>query len=169
MLELKVHDREHEVVLKFEHSLLSLSKWESKHKKPFMSRDQKTPTELFEYFQDMLLSPEDDPDLVYLLSPEQMDELGDYINQPQSASSVPDDGKKQINSETITSELMYYWLVAMKIPFQPTESWHVSRVLMLVQITNYKNQPAKKRRPAEVMADWRRINEERKQKYNTSG
>lgn len=169
MLELKVNDGDHEVVLQFEHSLLSLSKWESRTHKAFMTVVEKTPTELLDYFEDMLLSPEDDRKLVYVLSPAQMDELAVYINTPQTASSVPDEVRKKFNPEIITSELIYYWLVGMKIPFHPVEGWHLSRLMMLVQITNYKNQPAKKRKTHEVMTDWIRLNEERKKQYGTNG
>lgn len=169
MLELKVHDGDREVVLQFEHSLLSLSKWESKHKVPFMIDRQKTNEEMLDYFVDMLLSPDVDSNLVYGLSPNQMDRIINYINTPQTASSVPPDVKTLYNSETITSELIYYWLSALRVSFQPTETWHISRIMMLVQIAGYKQQPAKKRNPKEVMTDWIRINEERKKKFGTRG
>ncbi|HEU5091936.1 MAG TPA: hypothetical protein VFT30_04580 [Nitrospira sp.] len=169
MLELKVHDGEREVVLRFEHSLLSLSKWESKYKKPFMVVGQKSAREMLDYYECMLLPPEDDPDLLVLLDPEQMDQLTTYINEPQTASSVPDEGRKGGDGETITSELIYYWLSQMRIPFQPTETWHLSRIVMLVQITGWKQQPAKKRKPAEVYREWIAENERRKKLFKTRG
>jgi hypothetical protein len=170
VLELIVNDGDEEVALRFEHSLLSLSKWESRTRKVFLSRtEQKSHSELLDYFQDMLLSPEGRPELVYLLSPEQMDRIANYINEDQTASSVPQEGPKQVNPETITSELIYYWLVAMRIPFHPVESWHLSRCMMLVQITNYKNQPPKKKNPRDVMRDWRQENERRKKLLGTTG
>lgn len=169
MLELKVHDGDREVVLLFEHSLLSLSKWEEKFKKPWMTSAQKTSTELISYFQCMLLPPEDDPDLVYLLEPDQTDRLIEYMNEQRTASSVPDDGKRGVAEEIVTSELIYWWLTALRIPFQPTESWHLSRTMMLVQIAGYKQQPAKKRNPRQVMSDMLRENERRKKLLNTSG
>ena len=171
MLELKVFDGERDVVLQFEHSLLSLSKWEAKTRKAFLARSQRTPSELYSYFECMLLPPEDDPNLVVLINPEQMKELTDYINTSQTASSVPVDDKKVLDDETITSELIYWWLAALRIPFQPTESWHLSRTVMLVQIGGYKSQPEDKRkkRAKPNMADWMRINEERKKQYGTNG
>lgn len=168
MLEFKVLNGDQEVVLKFEHSLLSLSKWESKTRKPFLTTDQKTPTQLLEYFQDMLLPPEDDPDLVYLLDPKQMDRLTDYINEQRTASSIPPQPTKYTAEQT-TSELIYYWLVQLKIPFHPVETWHLSRLLMLVQITGYKQQPPKKRPVSETMADWIKKNNERRERFNTNG
>ena len=170
MLELTVHHFDQDVVLRFEHSLLSLSKWESKYKKAFMTKVQKSNSELLDYFQMMLLSPEDDPDLVLLLSTEQMDELVEYMNTPQTASSVPEDGQRKIDDETVTSELMYFWLTALRIPFQPTETWHLSRLTMLVQITGYKQQPEKKKRFTRRTAQsWVQENERRKKMLGTSG
>lgn len=169
MLELKVIDGEREVALRFEHSLLSLSKWESKYKKAFLTNAEKTPGELVDYFQMMLVTPEDATDLVLSLEPEQMEDLTNYINEVRSASSVPDDGKKQVNQETVTSELIYYWLSALRISFHPTETWHLSRIMMLVQIAGYKQQPEKKRRPKEVWTDWIQENERRKKLFKTEG
>ena len=168
MLELRVHDGERDVVLQFEHSLLSLSKWESKHKIPFLARRIKTNDELIDYFQDMLLPP-GDPRMVYMLDPQQLEDLGQYINDPMTASSVPNEETRKFQEETITSELIYYWLVALEIPFTPTETWHVNRIVMLVQITSYKKQPPKKRPPGDVMAKWRELNEQRKKMFNTNG
>jgi hypothetical protein len=169
VLELKVHDGDREVVLQFEHSLLSLSKWESKTRQAFLTTRQKTPDEMIGYFQDMLLPPANNPNLVYGLSPTQIEELTNYINNSHTASSVPDEVASRYNPETITSELIYYWLVAMQIPFHPAETWHLSRLMMLVQITNFKNQPPKKRKASEVYSEWRRENERRKKMFNTNG
>lgn len=171
MLELNVYDGEHEVVLKFEHSLLSLSKWESRTKRAFLTNVRKTPEEMIAYYQDMLVSPEDETDLIYLLDPKQLTDLDDYINSKQSASYVPEQKNSKYNPEVTTSELIYYWLVGLQIPFHPVETWHVSRVMMLVQITSFKNQPPEKRkRPdGDTMREWAALNEARLKKYNTTG
>lgn len=170
MLELTVLTDEAAVTLEFEHSLLSISKWEAKYKKAFMTDRQKTPGELIDYYEMMLMTPGADKRLVYALEPQQLEDLANYINEQRTASSVPVDKNQQGQSETITSELMYYWLTALRIPFQPTETWHITRLLMLVQIVGYKQQPAKeKRKPAEVMQDWRAINERQKKMLGTRG
>lgn len=168
MFELKVHDEDREVVLVFEHSLLALSKWEGKTKKAFLTNAVKSNEELIDYFQDMLVSPEGAQDLVYVLDPEQLDSLTNYMNSSQTASTVPQEPIKY-NPEVTTSELIYYWLVGLKIPFHPVETWHISRLMMLVQITSFKQQPPKKQKNAEIMSKWREINEERKKKYHTEG
>ena len=168
MLELKVYDDSEVVVLQFEHSLLSLSKWESKNKKPFMSTPTKSSIEMIDYFQDMLINDVKE-ELVYRLSPEQLDELVEYINDQPTASSVPSDGPQKISNEMITSELVYYWLAALKIPFDPVETWHLHRLMMLIRIANYKSQPAKKQNSASMLQKWREANEARKKEFNTTG
>lgn len=167
MLELEVENEGKVVKLQFEHSLRSLSKWEAKTRKAFMATQEKSPSEMVEYYRFMLLSPED-PDLVYLLSPAQMEELTDYINSNLTASSVPNEGPTQYNPEITTSELVYFWMTALKINWE-AQDWHFSRLMMLIQITSYKQQPPKKRNPREVLSDMRRENERRKKLLNTSG
>lgn len=167
MLEFKVHDGENEVVLQFEHSLLSLSKWESKTKKAFLGTPTKTSAEMLDYYQAMLLSDHGE-ELVYRLSPGQLDEISEYINDTRTASSVPPDPENRRTGEIVTSELIYYWMVALKIPFV-TETWHLNRLMMLIQITSYKNQPEKKRSQAEMAAKWREANERNKQLLGTEG
>lgn len=119
------------------------------------------------YYQDMMIS-DHDPNLVYGLSPEQQDELTIYINTPQTASSVPKTGPQRRNTETITSELIYYWLSALKLNWE-AQHWHLSRCMMLIEIAGYKQAPAKKRNPREVLTDWAQQNEERKKKFGISG
>lgn len=167
MLELEVVNEGKSVKLQFEHSLRSLSKWESKFKVAFLATPEKSPSQMIEYYQCMLLSQQD-PDLVYLLSPKQMDELTDYINNDQTASSVPNEGPTQYNSEITTTELVYFWMTALKINWE-AQDWHFSRLMMLIQITSYKQQPPKKRNPREVLSDMRKENERRKKLLGTSG
>lgn len=167
MLELEVENEGKMVTLQFEHSLRSLSKWESKYLVAFLAQREKTPSEMLDYYQCMLLSPAE-PELVYLLSPKQMDELTNYINANLTASSVPNDGPPQYNPEITTSELIYFWMVALKINWE-AQDWHLSRLMMLIQITSYKQQPPKKRNPREVLSDMRKENERRKKLLNTSG
>lgn len=168
MLELDVKTNEGTFKLQFEHSLRSLSKWEEKNKKAFMASREKLPSEMIDYFQCMLLTPDADPDLIYACTPAQLDELAEYINDTRSASSVPHETKSQYNPEVTTSELIYFWMTALKINWE-AQDWHLSRLMMLIQITSYKQQPPKKRKPTEVMRDWREINERQKKLLGTSG
>lgn len=170
MLELEVMTDEGTVKLQFEHSLRNLSKWEEKFKISWFASREKLPSQMLDYYQCMLLSTDVDPDLVYGLSPNQLDELTEYINESRTASSVPQ-GRPTHNPEITTTELVYYWMTALKINWE-AQDWHFSRLMMLIEITSYKNQPEdkKKRRTAgEVMTDWRQENERRKKLFNTSG
>lgn len=170
MLELKVRDGDREVVLQFEHSLLSLSKWEAKNKKAFLATPTKPHDELIDYFQYMLLTDES-PDIIYRLSPAQLDDLSNYINDSQTASSVPpEDTPRRGAGEIVTSELIYAWLAMLKIPFQPTETWHINRIMMLVAITNYKLKPEEKKKSrGDFMKKWREQQAMLKEKFGTSG
>lgn len=168
MLELEVMSEGKMFKLQFEHSLRSLSKWESIHKVPWLNGVQKTPSEMLDYYQCMMLSPKLDPNLVYALEPEQMEELTKYINTDQTASSIPSQGPPQHNPEITTSELVYFWMVALKINWE-AQDWHFSRLMMLIQITSFKQQPPKKRPMREVITDMRAENERRLKLFKTSG
>lgn len=165
MLELTIRDGSREVVLQFEHSLRSVSKWEAKHRKPFLSR-QRTALEMIDYYKEMVLTEGADPNLVYAMSPEQMEQVAKYINDNQTASSVP--REPGIHQETLTSELMYYWMVEMGIDWQ-AQDWHLSRLQMLIQITNFKKQPPKKNRGAGFRDSWQAANEAAKRRFNSNG
>lgn len=167
MLELEVETPDGTVKLQFEHSLRSLSKWESKHRKAFLGSAEKLPSEMIDYFKCMLLSPDINPDTVYACSPEQLDRITNYINENQSASSVPHETQSR-NDEVVTSELIYFWMVGLKINWE-AQDWHLSRLMMLIQITTHKQKPPKKQNPVQVMNDWRKENERRKQMLGTSG
>lgn len=166
MLELKVVQNDKSINLKFEHSLLSIAKWESKSRKAFLGPALKTATEMIEYYEEMLVSPADRK-LVYLLEPQQLEDLTKYINEPRTASSVPD-SKSSPNQEIVTSELIYYWMVGLRIPFD-AEKWHLSRLLMLIRITQFKQSPPEKQNKAQMAARWRELNAKRKAEYNTTG
>lgn len=169
MLELKADIDGQVVTLEFEHSLLSLSKWESRTKKPFLGSAQKKPTEMIDYFEDMLVTPGVDRGVVYTMEPDQLERLGAYINESRTASSVPAQAKSPGIKETVTSELMYYWLTTLKIPFHPTETWHISRLMMLVQITNFKQTPDNNKRSATTAADWREMSARNREKFGSDG
>jgi hypothetical protein len=169
MLELVVSTPEQVVVLEFEHSLLSLSKWESKHRKPFQSRLEKTHDEMLDYYQDMLLSSEEYKNLVYGLSPDQLEELLAYVNDTPTASSPSIDSSSRSSNEIITSELIYAWMTLLKIPWQPAETWHLGRLMILIQFINKIQTPAKQRPEKEIWTDWNAINEKRKAMLKTNG
>lgn len=168
MLEFDVHDGEKFVTVQFEHSLLALSKWESKHKKPFLGKTPPTAEELVDYYGCMIITPGVPEIAAYGLSPEQMGELGEYISDSKTASSVREVANAGGVQEPVTSELIYYWLVAMQIDFS-VESWHLSRLMMLVRITSFKNNPDKKKDVKGLEQRWAEANERQKKMFGTDG
>jgi len=155
--------------LELEHSLVSLSKWESKTEKPFLSKEEKTPEELLLYIEAMIVSAIFPRGVLSRLSLEHLSVVQEYIASSQSATTFGDMPEvKKSRGETITSELIYYWMVVFNIPFE-AEVWHLNRLLSLIRICNVKNQKPKKMSRSELMARNAKINAERKAKYGTSG
>ena len=127
--------------LKLEHSLVSISKWESKWKKPFLTSDNKTAAEFIDYIRCMTIN-QDVPDEVYaLLGHDNVRKIEEYIMDPATATTVTDRRKqKPGKSETPTSELIYYWMISNGIPFE-CEKWRLNRLLTLIRVCNAKGNP----------------------------
>jgi hypothetical protein len=155
--------------LELEHSLVSLSKWESKFCKAFLGREQKTVEEALFYVECMTLSQNFPAGIFDRLSAKNFEQINEYINRKMTATKFFDDGKKNINRETVTSELIYYWMFALQIPIE-AETWHLNRLLTLIQVSNLKNSPPKKnQRGTSTAAERKALNEARRKQYNTSG
>lgn len=154
--------------LELEHSLVSLSKWESITNKPFLSKQSKTVEEIRLYVEAMIISPIYHPDFVERLSQANIDAVNTYIESAQSATTFGTMPEVKGRGETITSELIYYWMVAFNIPFE-TEVWHLNRLFSLIRICNIKNSKPKKMNPRQLAERNARLNEERKQRYATRG
>lgn len=136
---------EKEQTLRLEHSLISLSKWESKWHKPFISKGNKTNEELLDYIRYMTLTPNVNPDVYYRLSPANYSQIENYIGDSMTATTFSDDRNRKHSREIITAEIIYYWMVSLNIPFDPCERWHLNRLITLVRVCNIKNNPSKKR------------------------
>lgn len=154
--------------LELEHSLVSLSKWESKYKKPFLSKDPKTPLETIDYMEFMITSPNPPPDAIRQMSHKNLSQIDAYIQSSESATTFGDMPKTGGRGETITSELIYYWMVAFNIPFE-CERWHLNRLFALIRICNLKQQKPKKMSRSELAARNRTLNEKRRAELNTRG
>ena len=154
--------------LSLEHSLVSISKWESKWHKPFLTADTKTIEETRDYIRCMTLTQNVDPKVYNMLTGENVRQVNAYMEDPMTASWVNDPVNSGRNRETITSELIYYWMIALNIPME-CQKWHLNRLLMLVRICNAKNQPPKKMSTAEIMRRNSRLNAARKKAMHTKG
>ena len=157
-----------DVILELEHSLLSLSKWESKFKKPFLGPNEKTLEETMGYVEAMVISNNCDNSILNRLTSEHFLKINDYISSTESATTFNTNQKSRGNSEIITSELVYYWMIAFNIPFE-CENWHLNRLFSLIQICNIKNTNQKKMPKNEIAARNRALNEQRKAQLNTRG
>lgn len=159
-----------EYQLDLEHSLVSLSKWESKYEKPFLDNSERTPEEIMDYIKSMAIS-ESVPDAVFeSLSTENFARINEYIAAKQTATWFNDDGEKnnQKAAEKITSELVYYWMISYNIPME-CEHWHLNRLFTLIRVFNVKNSKPKKMSAGERARRNRELNEKRKQQLKTKG
>jgi hypothetical protein len=156
--------------LEMEHSLASLSKWESKMNKPFLSKDSKTYEESLEYLKCMMLTPNVAEDIYDYLMRHKLSVIDDYINGSMTATILPKNwgGKKRGRPEIVTAEVIYYWMIAMQIPAE-YEHWHLNKLITLIGVCNVKNSPNKKRSSDEILRDQMALNEERCKQLNTKG
>ena len=155
------------VTLTLEHSLLSISKWESKWHKPYLSRDKKTKEEFEDYVRCMCISQVSDPMVFSSLPLSITNKILSYIEDPMTATTFSDKGTP--SREVVTSELIYYWMSAASIPFEPCQKWHLNRLLTLIHIASIKNQPPKKMSKGKLMKRNSALNAARRAKYGTRG
>lgn len=158
-------------LLKLEHSLISISKWEAKWKKPFLTTnnrsDDKTPEQLLDYVQCMSINKIDSKYYLFL-SKNQIAQINKYINDSMTATTINEKSNQGGRREILTSEVIYYYMIALGIPFE-CEKWHLNRLITLIKVCSIKNSNGGKMSQKEVMAQNRKINEMRKREYHTKG
>ena len=153
--------------LQLEHSLVSISKWESKWKKPFLGPKQKTREETIDYIRCMTVTQNVDPLVYQCLSYENIKQVNEYINDPMTATTFKKPNKKG-NSQIITNEIIYYWMFSLEIP-KECERWHLNRLLTLIRVCDEKSQSGKKMSKRDVMNQNRALNAARRRKLGTRG
>jgi len=156
-----------ETVLQLEHSLVSLSKWESRWCKPFLSKEEKTHEETIDYIVCMTITQNVDPSIYTLIPDNVIKRVNDYI-QAQMTATVIASQRRGGSREIITAEIIYYWMVALNIPFE-CQKWHLNRLLMLINVCNIKANPPKKMSKKELMARNTAVNAARRRTLNTKG
>lgn len=150
-----------QTVLHLEHSLVSLSKWEQKYEKPFLGPETKTIEETIDYVRFMCLD-EDIVDETFLrLTKDNNLAISDYVAAKKTATTFNDRNTRP-NREIITSEIIYYWMVSLQIPFQPCETWHLNTLLALIKTVSLKSTPPKKMGKNDAAAYQRSLNAQRK-------
>lgn len=157
-----------EQTLQLEHSLVSLSKWESKWCKPFLTKDKLSDEETLDYVRCMTLTQNVDPETYNHLTDENIRQINRYIDAPMTATWFTEDKRGKPNREQITNELIYYWMIALNIPFE-CQKWHLNRLLTLIKVCDIKNQPAKKMSKKDIFSRNKALNEARRKQLNTKG
>ena len=180
MLTIKIPDTEYyneetsqfvsvkERMIDLEHSLVSLSKWEAKWCKPFLGKDQKTSEEVRDYIRCMIIDRNVPDNILYALSKQQEKQIADYIDEKMTATTFSDISSASKSHEVITSEIIYYWMISLNIPFE-CQKWHLNRLLTLIRVCSIKNAPPKKMGRNSVLSRNAQINAARKKQLNTRG
>ena len=155
--------KEQKLVL--EHSLVSLSKWESKWHKPFLGKDPKTREETTDYIRCMTVNSVD-PMVYQCITANHIEQINKYIENPMTATTIKE--QKKSGREIITAEIIYYWMIALQIPFE-CQKWHLNRLLTLINVVNIKNKPQKKMSKKNIMLQNASLNAARKKALHTRG
>lgn len=154
--------------INLEHSLVSISKWESKWCKPFLSKTPKSTEEVIDYIRCMTLTQNVDCNVYFGLGQKNMDIIDKYINSTMTATSITEKKHSRGGNEIITSELIYYWMTVLNIPVE-FQKWHLNRLLMLIRVCSAKSKPPEKYSQREIMASNAALNAKRRKALNSSG
>lgn len=157
-----------EQTLQLEHSLVSLSKWESKWHKAFLSRTDKTYEETLDYIRCMTVTQNVNPTVYKNLTYENIKQVNEYISTSMTATVFSEDKPIRNNRETITAELIYYWMIAFNIPFE-CQKWHLDRLITLIRVCSIKNAPPRKMGKRALMRRNSALNAARRKRMNTKG
>lgn len=154
--------------IELEHSLVSISKWESKWQKPFLLKERKSEEENLDYIYCMILTRGVDPKILRHLSSENVAQINKYIDAPMTATTFGKEQHKSRNSEVLTAEVIYYYMIALGIPFE-CQKWHLNKLLTLIKVCNIKSQPPKKMSKRDVMSRNASLNAARRAQMNSRG
>ena len=157
-----------DITLNLEHSLVSLSKWESKWKKPYLSLDKKTKEEEIDYIRCMTLTQNVDPIIYYCIPASDIMKINLYINDPMTATTFGNDNNKGNKREIITAEIIYYWMTCYNIQ-KEKKKWHLGRLMALIRVCATKNAPEKKMTPKEIMSRNKALNKARRAQLHSRG
>lgn len=158
-----------EKTLELEHSLVSMSKWESLHTVPFYKKDGLSPLETVSYIQLMLVGEPPSNNWIERLSEADFKTITDYINSKQTATWFREDPNAPGPREIVTNELIYFWMISFKIPFEPCQNWHVNRLMTLIKICGIKQTKDKPMSRQAQAEEYRRLNEQRRRDLGTNG
>lgn len=156
-----------DVTLELEHSLVSLSKWESKFEKPFLGKTEKTSDEVLAYVEMMVLN-EVPEGILSKLSEDHFKAINAYIEAKMTATWFHEPPGAPPSRDVITAELIYYWMITFQIPWE-CERWHLNRLFTLIRVCNIKQAKPKKMSRSEIAARNRELNAQRRKQLGTKG
>lgn len=158
--------KDHTLVM--EHSLVSVSKWESIWCKPFLGKEPMTVEQTLSYIKCMTITKNVDPNIYVCLTNDDIEKVKKYIEAPMTATIIYDEESKNNSKKVITNEVIYYWMIALNIPVE-FQKWHLNRLLTLIKVCNVENKPPKKMSKNELYARNAKLNAERKRRLGTKG
>lgn len=153
---------------KIQHSLVSLSKWEEKWHKPFLSKTQKTQEELIDYVRCMTITQNVNPEIYNYLPTSIMNEIIEYMNDPMTATTIKKNDNRPPNRQIITAEVIYGWMIGLNIPME-FQKWHLNKLMTLIEVVNEQNAPSKKMGKNATLAQNRSLNAARRAALHTKG
>lgn len=157
--------------LQLEHSLVSISKWEAKWNKAFLSektRKSMTNEQALDYIKCMTITQNVNPFVYERLTKENMDEIERYMNAPMTAVYLPKKPQNGGAKDVVTSELIYYWMISYQIPVE-FEKWHLNRLMALIRVFDMKNSKGSNRSQKQLISDYAQLNAERRKAWGTKG
>ena len=158
-----------EQTLTLEHSLVSISKWESKWHKPYLSKEPKTTEETIDYVRCMTITQNVDPKTYYCIPESEYLKILKYIEDPMTATWFSDENElKGKGGRIVTAELLYYWMIVCGIPFE-CEKWHLNRLITLIRVCNEEEKPKKKMSKNQILARNAKLNKQRRAALHTKG
>lgn len=157
-----------EQTLQLEHSLVSLSKWEAKWHKPYLSHKPMSLEETIDYVRCMTLTQNVDANVYRAITPKNLKDITEYINAPMTATTFSNLKRKGGGRRVVTAEVIYYWMISYGIPFE-CQKWHLNKLLTLINVCNAEKAPPQKLSRAEVAAQYKALNEARRKQWNTRG
>lgn len=153
--------------LTLEHSLISLAKWEAKWHKPYIS-SEKSNEETIDYIRCMTTTQNVDPNVYKVLTRKNIEDIMAYIEDPHTATKVPEIRSNSTRHDVVTAELIYYWMISYNIPVE-FQKWHLNKLITLIRVFNFKNAPAKKMSTSELYSRNSALNRARRAKFNSKG
>lgn len=158
-----------EQTLVLEHSLVSISKWESKWLKPYFSKEAKSREETLDYVRCMTITQNVNPEVYERLTADNLAQINKYLDSPMTATWFNDSEHKSKGGKVqLTNELIYYNMIAYNIPVE-FQKWHLNRLLTLIKVCEIKNRKPEKQNRRERLQHFAALNAKRRQQYKSKG